>query len=719
MKIKCTVDHHPFDQSCFLGRARSLATGTLLCLILSGCGGGGGGVAAPQASPGPIAPNGPVTPAEPFPAPDRPNEYVRAQQVSATITAVHINSSPAVDFTLVDGLGIGLTGLTLANVRFHIAKLVPGARGDSSYWQSYLNRSAEPRVNPGNPVAIQATAERDGSLTDHGDGTYTYLFKTDITRVTTPLAVSYEPLLTHRVGIRLTGGPVSNTSFDWIPATQSNTGLAHRDIVANDSCNSCHGTLTAHGGGYTDMQLCVLCHNPVSTEPNSSASLDFKVMIHKIHQGHQLPSVINGGKYQLYGFGDRLIDFSNIVFPQDNRNCGTCHAGTATQDAKIHTASLTRDGDNWAEVPSQQACGACHDNLDFTTHFGDQVDNSGCQSCHSSTGIAGTVASDHYNERVEGTARFALRVHSVTHTAPGQNPLITFSLTNPQTNNEAIEMTSTRINRLRAALAWPTTDFSNDGAASPNYSRTDAPSLAVPLGNGRYSLTAATAIPTTITGSGMLIFEGRFNGSEALIPLVTTPTWFAITDSIPKPRRQLVSTEKCNACHGLTAAHGENRADPQAGCQGCHNPRLATDNKESLDFKRMIHGIHAAGFRQQPLLLDAHLYSQATVQYPGNLAACDACHIDDSYALPLASGVLASTYDSGTEIDNYADDLMISATTSVCSSCHDSDLAGLHMEQNGADYFASQASANRESCLICHGPGRISDVARVHGLTTD
>ena len=169
------VTYGRYGQSLFTPRLPSAVVAVLVILLLTGCGGGGGGIAAPQVSPGPVAPNGPVTPTPVLPAPSLPNEYAKAEQVIATITAVRINSAPLVDFTLVNSDGMGLTGLTHANVRFHIAKLVPGTHGDSSYWQSYVNRLAVPRVNPDKPTAIQATAERDGTLTDHGDGTYTYL----------------------------------------------------------------------------------------------------------------------------------------------------------------------------------------------------------------------------------------------------------------------------------------------------------------------------------------------------------------------------------------------------------------------------------------------------------------------------------------------------------------------------------------------------------------
>ena len=65
---------------------------------------------------------------------------------------------------------------------------------------------------------------------------------------------------------------------------------------------------------------------------------------------------------------------------------------------------------------------------------------------------------------------------------------------------------------------------------------------------------------------------------------------------------------------------------------------------------------------------------------------------------------------------------MISPNASVCSSCHVSDLAKTHMEQNGGDFAATKAadstliSSGVESCALCHGPGRSADVKEVHGV---
>jgi hypothetical protein len=109
------------------------------------------------------------------------------------------------------------------------------------------------------------------------------------------------------------------------------------------------------------------CHNPGSWDnsPGNVQTLDFKVMIHKIHRGANLPSVLgpdgvagtaDDGKYMIGS-----ADFSTVVFPQDVRNCTKCHDGADP---------ATPQGDNWKIQPSREACGSCHDNVNFATGVG-------------------------------------------------------------------------------------------------------------------------------------------------------------------------------------------------------------------------------------------------------------------------------------------------------------------------------------------------------------
>jgi mono/diheme cytochrome c family protein len=64
-----------------------------------------------------------------------------------------------------------------------------------------------------------------------------------------------------------------------------------------------------------------------------------------------------------------------------------------------------------------------------------------------------------------------------------------------------------------------------------------------------------------------------------------------------------------------------------------------------------------------------------------------------------------------------ANPLVTTAGASVCSACHSSATAKTHMTQNGA-VFAAVAAPSAETCVVCHGPGTVGDVAVVHQLAS-
>lgn len=737
---------------------RTLLT-SLIILLLTSCG-GGGGQSAPDVDPGPAPSGGTVPGPDPIQSVPRTPDFADASGIIATITGVTISSAPVVDFTMTDDKGVAIVDLTSANVRFTIAKLIPSTNGSSTAWQSYINREKIPEVIAVNPSAIQATSEQGGDLTNHGDGTYSYTFVTDIAAVTDPLAVTYEPDLTHRVAIQFSGGPpVLNPTFDWVPSSGATTGILTRDIVAIESCNTCHDPLALHGGGRRDTKYCVTCHNPGTTEPNSLNTVDFKVMVHKIHRGASLPSVVAGGEYVIYGFRDSRHDYSHLVFPQDIRNCTNCHAGTGTGSAGD---ILTTDGDNWNEVPTRAACGSCHDDVDFTAHNGGQFDDSNCLSCHSVGGDKGAVAASHRNLTNEFIAEFEVNVLDVTNSGQGDFPVVTLSVTNPLNGDAPYDILNDPEfdgGRLNMGVAWDTADYNNvgNGGVNARYQVTNVLTNAVAVGDGTFTVVSQVQIPDgtlapfiPATGSGAIIVEGRARKDVSLdatpnignIPLTFGIGYFSINepDGQAVARRQPVDINQCNVCHGIKINHGSNRANDTQGCVGCHNPRNTdkvvrdiaatppTDGKdeESIDFKRLIHGIHASGFRENPLQVvgfggrSTHVFDEEEVHFPGNLSNCRTCHREGAWRLPLADTVLASTIDTGADIADPTDDLMITATASACSSCHDGDLAQTHMEQNGADFTATASSlaggTGNETCAICHGPGRIADLDLVHGL---
>ena len=729
-----------------------------------------------------------------------------ATTLDITIDDVTIQSPPVVQFTVTNEDGIGFPGLTTGDLRFTIAKLMPGVSGSPSSWQNYIVRSETATTGPGaGTTVLQATRENNGSLVDHQDGSYTYTFATDIANVNCPIApadggcvdvegnvidLSYQPSLTHRLVIQTRGNlPKVNGIYtfrpDGAPITTS------KEIVNIAKCNECHNELEAHDERI-EAKYCVTCHNPGSIDAQSTNTVDFKVMIHRIHESVNLPSVVGGGTYSIYGFnpatfqGDLEYDFSNIVFPQDTRNCTKCHDGSDP---------ATPQGDAW-QIPSTLACGSCHDDVDFNNHQGIPVTDDMCLACHK-PGFAPTVAEAHEIPEQLARANYQFNIIDVTG---GTTPSIQISVTDPVSGTPydlATDPFTGNGARLAVIIGWGITDFDNTGGTTQTGPPNDKPTAAQPVSinpvdacvlgappadwtctpdsptAGVYTLTRINT-PLAATGTGRVGFEGHVAAD------FTTPTVFddeVAVKSVVKdfeitapltPRREVVDIAKCDNCHDFLSLHGGNRNDEPALCVICHNPNATdigrrplptdttvlptTDGKveEAIDFKTLIHGIHAGaqsnfdgteahGFRETGLVVwgfpgapcDAfggppsnsceHDFSH--VRFPGILQDCETCHLPGTYELegiweyPTTNGILSTTTSTLVNTDP-ADDLNISPTAAVCSACHDSLLARSHMVVPGGAVFDQTQSVISttmiETCAVCHGPGSSSDVEVVH-----
>ncbi|BAV35011.1 cytochrome C [Sulfuricaulis limicola] len=697
-----------------------------------------------------------------------------------SITGVTISSPPVVTFSIANQDGVPVAGLTKADLRFNIAKLVPGTNGAPSNWQNYINVARS--------GAVAGSQERNMAgavLVDHLNGTYTYTFGTDITSAAAnpcpapctdasgnPLDISYQPSLTHRVTIQQGNSayPKYNATYDFVPG--SGPVANARDIVTTAKCNECHNQLSLHGSR-VETRLCVTCHNPGTWSAGTpNKTVDFKVMIHKIHRGHDLPSVVAGGTYAIGSH-----DYSDVHFPQDIRNCTKCHDGAASAQ-----------GNNWQTQPSIAACGSCHDNIDFSKarsadpngHSGGDVsavtDSESCLGCHSSGEEAGSIAEKHALPallKAEG-AKYKLKIVSVTNTAPLALPTIRFSITNAADVPYDIAATPAITGgSMSLLIGWSTTDINNNGRSNSqpiSISLLSSGALAGTVtnnGDGTYSVTSTTAVPADATGSGRAGFHARFsadvNGdaTKETIQVKSVVKDFLITGASLVARRTVVDMAKCNLCHERLSLHGGARTDEPQICVMCHNPN-ATDvgrrpktggipvaatmldlkKEESIDFKRMIHGIHAADMRTKGLVVYGFFSAPATqnpvdfshVRFPGILKDCASCHTTSSYQLsgvwasPTQSGILGSTIDTApsavdaatltTGLADQTDDLNISPTAAVCSSCHDDTLAQTHMTWGTGTFSATEATINTnlETCSICHGPGSVADIKTVHGV---
>ncbi len=763
-----------------------------------------------------------------------------------TITNVTLAGTPVVDFSVRDSPAlrgaVGLAAGSSGQLRFGVAKLVPAAAGAPNTWQSYINNNVTGVTSALGPPALtnalQATTERTGTLVSHGDGTYTYTFATNLSTVTNPitgLAIGFDPTLTHRVAIQMSGSvagvplPPANATYDLRPDGQPIT--VTRDIAQTSSCNECHGKLALHGGGRVDVEYCVTCHNPGTTDPETGNSVNMPYMVHAIHGADKrfeqgLPA------YEVVGFGATVHDYAEVTYPQALNNCLKCHNGADTS---------TPDGNNWEEVQYRAACGGCH-NVD--TAGGGVVDHTAladaaCADCHGPAGIepvalvhASEDATPNTPQVLAGAYNFTYEINAVTM-ADATHPAIQFRI-----RKDGVALTDLSSAYLTGAppaglgltsgpsflLAWA---LSQDGITAPadfnNLGRPSGQALSVSLANiaaGTAGTLSAADVDgyfiATLTGTNQfpagatlrtVALQGYWSQVNFFNPCPTPPASCNLarhTVSVEKTvtgdtdRRSVVDSAKCGNCHEWFLGHGGNRVYTTDVCVMCHVTNLSSSGRgadpatvqqrldqtgsttalinhgydpadpftfpeESMNFKDLIHGIHSSAKRADDGGSDfdfvrdrgtsgVFYYDMAEVTFPGVLNNCETCHRTGSYDVALPAGVLnstravpglayAGTLPTPTSCDDSAvvetafgnvlaarsanclpndTDIVTTPVAATCNGCHTSPLAELHMMEHGAYLRRTRAEVNAnvdglvETCVLCHGPGRLADVGIVH-----
>ncbi len=150
-----------------------------------------------------------------------------------------------------------------------------------------------------------------------------------------------------------------------VKASDGKTIAPYRKVVDAASCNECHSTLKAHGTR-VDPNYCVICHNPGSGDYYNNTTVDFRVMVHKIHAAEPLKELF-GTTYKVAS-----VDFSEVTYPQPLTNCTKCHDGSKKNSAGNQLAT---QGDNWKSAPTRTVCGACHGGINFATGKGATIAN--------------------------------------------------------------------------------------------------------------------------------------------------------------------------------------------------------------------------------------------------------------------------------------------------------------------------------------------------------
>jgi OmcA/MtrC family decaheme c-type cytochrome len=218
--------------------------------------------------------------------------------------------------------------------------------------------------------------------------------------------------------------------------------FAQRALVSQENCERCHVSLRYHEGRFTSVALCLLCHTSGAEDTNDPSigggtpgvSIDFRVLVHKLHDGRHLPSVLGvttlsdgtrayGGTSVALEYArpdGTLVDFSKVGYPVwPNRtlptlrdfgwsalppearaiedvirtgvtNCASCH-GDPDGPGPLEAPA---QGNVAYSEPSQRACGSCHDDILWNQPYVSnqtgttppgmpaQADSSLCKTCH-------------------------------------------------------------------------------------------------------------------------------------------------------------------------------------------------------------------------------------------------------------------------------------------------------------------------------------------------
>jgi OmcA/MtrC family decaheme c-type cytochrome len=707
--------------------------------------------------------------------------------LTIAITDAEVSSPPVITFTVTNQAGQPYTSLSGNQLAWSFVKLVED--GPTHTWRSYINRTRDARpaavkaylgeeAEPAMASAIQATTESGGSgtLVHRGAGTYEYTFATDVTNVTEPTAVAYEPTLTHRVAVQVSDYnnlPLVNAWYDFIPASPGVAPTNTRNIATSATCNSCHDNLGKHGGSARiDVEFCVTCHNPGTIEPNSGESLDLAVLVHKLHRGTQLPRVAAGEEYLIWGHSNSPKVFSNVVYPFEARTqhanashrtmaCQKCHTTDEDWAARFNVAT-TPDGDAWKQRANKRACASCHEdvpglgpdgapwiNTEKTNHsFVSQTTD--CLSCHNG-GMAPAPDAAHRLDLFERAQQFIAKVdgHPVLDTEA--NTLnVQLKLEGPDGADRTKDAT------FRFFIAAGSTEYPNydTNGSAINIGSIIVPAEAVAEASGFYAV--AVDLPAervdamvAVGGSGMVAVAGSVNDGDTLwFPNQTAA--FAITDDVPVHRRTVATMDGCRNCHMGLHGHGgtSGRDENLQTCAVCHNSNFFKDDAarnyvggqaRNSGLMTMVHAIHnnsahRAGRDEKKVNYPAMVRGSASTN---DARTCTKCHTDTGYQLPIAQGVTGPTFavtgfgDGNPERD-MNNHRKLTPTVGACASCHvdfskvdfasglGSDPAWNHMKAMGGGESVAWTyeipDTQGESCVLCHGPGRDKDVRVVHGL---
>jgi OmcA/MtrC family decaheme c-type cytochrome len=622
------------------------------------------------------------------------------------------------DFMLADpqGLPLDRTGVFTPGAvsTSFIAAFIP--KGQEQY-TAYTTRSQKSPIT--NVSATQAGTDSGGTYAQVADGEYTYTFHTKA-----PSTI--DRTATHSIGVYSSRDlsqfnlPTSYADNVYTFVPDGSAVKTTRDVVKTTACNQCHDPLSAHGGARQSVELCVLCHTPQTMDPDTGNTVDFKVMVHKIHMGSSLPSVQAGGTYQIIGYQQGVNDFSTVVFPADVRRCEVCHQQNVSapqgKSNAAQAAPVAAQATAYLINPTRAACGSCHDNIDFASGANHsleqmpQISDNECANCHTPQGelefdasIKGAHTIPEFSAQLPGTVFNLMNASG----AAGKAPVVTFGVKDK--SGQPID--ATKMDRLSLVLAGPTTDYSTYVSEDPRKTLTAN-------SDGTFTYTFQATVPAGATGTYSIGIEGYRN--ETLNPNTKQSQVvrdaglnqvinFSVDGSTVAPRRTVVSIDNCNTCHASLSVHGGNR-NQVAQCVLCHNPNTTDADMrpasagpaQGVDFRSMIHKIHTG----ENLTIDFTVYGFHSsvnnfndVRFPGDRRNCEKCHVSGSEQLPLGDNLLSVVNPQG----------YINPTPPTTAAC-----IGCHTDKSAASHAMANTTTLGEACVVCHGPDAQFSIDQVH-----
>ena len=641
---------------------------------------------------------------------------------SASITA---DGTITVAYTLSDpnGLPLDAAGIrTPGTISIsYVAAVLPNNQ------DQYFAYTTVARSGPAVPSANQPGADSGGVTTNPAPGQYQYVFHTRAPS-------GFDVTATHTIGIYASrsltdfnlGTNYASTTFNFVPNGSKVTKI--HDVIRTQSCNGCHDQLSSHGGKRRGVELCVLCHTRQGIDVTTGNPIDFQYIVHAMHMGADLPSVQAGKPLIIDG-----EDFSKIVFPAapgDPRNCETCHSQT----------SGATQATNYLTKPTREACGACHNDVNFTTganhRGGPQPDDSLCANCHIPQGEIDFDASIKGAHVVPTTSSLlggiAVAITKISSGTAGSKPVVEYTIT----DGAGKPLAPSKLSALSFVMAGPASDYGytsfGSDVTTPGYVSESALTAGSCGADGSCLYTFLHAIPSKATGTYSIGVEARRSetvlagsSSEQTIQYGSKNqvVSFSVDGSTVAPRRSVVATSSCNGCHVALSEHGSSRNQTEY-CVLCHNPSNtdaaqrpnadvpadAALPPQGINFNLLVHRIHTGaqlppdrpyvvvGFGGSHNDFSGVLYAAMGPNGQTDTRNCTLCHVNSS-ELNLPSG-LNSVIDPQGPINP------VQPITSACTGCH-ADIAT-------ASHALSNTNQLGESCAVCHASGSAFAVDQVH-----